>query len=791
MEKSKQQPTKGGEKTGSKFELNFHVNIAEFEGEDLPDAVAYVFDSKNRLIDKKSLRSIRGEKVTFDLPTEMKNEKIKVIVGPRVEIEGPEEKKCLAEKLPNGKKPMRELSPKVILSKGGAEKSVRVREGFLGKDIVVQKDDIKKWVECTCTVRGRLVKQFILPDGTVKELGVCHACIYIWEVDAFYYIIERLPEYEILRFRDELIRIIEKWPPEPWPPIPDPSPWPPGPDPVPFLDAEIIQPFRANIPAEFKSEGGGKLKKPALKYFSNSSDFSEAQNVLRLKKMEEFDSILTAQSAVSLRREMLLKAKQLIPYLCHFSWIYQYFTKEFLTCACTDSNGYFERVITYPCSGDKPDLYFTSHQCIDCNWVTLYDPGMRCHVHWNYECGTEVRLVTTEPGAIVCVDDEIEPPPGINTWIEPHGIGGMNLSQISDEGRVDYYDGSHLVEKAPFGSTIGFRMGRSNNIPNNDVYYYRIQYRKGTTGDWHEFSAPVTRHYIHEKNNKISYPTLLLGPVANPLDDSMHLYRFKPDKPVDLDPTLDPVFDQWPEDNWFSSDIYSGYLNTTKLGSVNTAHGLHQIKFEIYDSNGTIVDPDIINPKFAFIIPTAPDSILAATPTVKVPTLPPPNENRDGKGFVFNISIDNRPCSASIDLPVVEGVVIDENSPEGFVCGFLKYEVNDDIEIIFNASQPGNNAEATFTLKRGYTKLNAMSMSRVEVASAISTGPYQNNSDGDFNQIFGVNQILGTCTNAAFAEHLYVYAKATNGWHRLSGYDAADLRAFALALDDSNNGGGS
>ena len=799
METSEQQPKKGGEKTGLKFELNFHVNIAEFEGEDLPDAVAYVFDSKNRLIDKKSLKSIRDEKVTFDLPTEMKNEKIKVIVGPRVEIEGPEEKKCLAEKLPNGKKPMRELSPKILIRKGGAEKSVRVREGFLGKDIVVQKDDIKRWVECTCTVRGRLVKQFILPDGTVKELGVCHACIYIWEVDAFCYIIERLPEYEIFRFRDELIKIIEKWPPEPWPPIPDPGPWPPGPGPDPVLDAEIIQPFRANIPAEFKLEGGGKLKKSAPKYFSNPIDFSGAQNALRMKKMEELDSILTAQSAVSLRREMLLKAKQLIHYLCHFPWIYKYLTKEFLKCACTDSNGYFERVITYPCSGDKPDLYFTAHQCIDGNWVTLYDPGMRCHVHWNYECGTEVRLVTTEPGARVCVDDEIEPPPGINTWVEPHGIGGMNLSQISDEGRVDYYDGSypgiHFVEKAPFGSTVGFRMGRSNNIPNKDVYYYRIQYRKGTTGDWHEFNAPVTRHYIHEKNNKISYPTLQLGPVPNPLDDSMHLYRFKPDKPSDLDPSLSDTFDNWPEDNWFSSDIYSGYLNTPSLpGGVDSAHGLYQLKIEVYNSSGAIVDPDITNPRFAFIIPTAPDSTSVATPTAAVPTLTPAHpydENRDGKGFVFNISIDNRPCSASIDLPVVGGVVIDETTPEGFVCGFLEYETGDDIKIAFNASQPGNNAEATFTLKRGYTKLNAMSMSRVEVASALSTGPYQNDSDGDFHQTVDVSQILGKCTNAAFAEYLYVYAKATNGWHRLSGYDAADLRAFALALDDSNDGGGS
>ena len=215
---------------------------------------------------------------------------------------------------------------------------------------------------------------------------------------------------------------------------------------------------------------------------------------------------------------------------------------------------------------------------------------------------------------------------------------------------------------------------------------------------------------------------------------------------------------------------------------MNEDHGLYQIKIEIYDSSGAIVDPDITNPRFAFIIPTAPDSTSAATPTDEAPS-----EYRDGKGFIFNISIDNCKCSASIDLPVVGGVVIDKTTPEGFVCGFLKYETGDDIKIAFNASQDGNNAEATFTLKRGYTKLNAMSISHIEVASALSTGTYQNDSDGDFHQTVGVSQILGKCTNAAFAEYLYVYAKATNGWHRLSGYDASDFRAFALALEDSND----
>jgi hypothetical protein len=41
--------------------------------------------------------------------------------------------------------------------------------------------------------------------------------------------------------------------------------------------------------------------------------------------------------------------------------------------------------------------------------------------------------------------------------------------------------------------------------------------------------------------------------------------------------------------------------------------------------------------------------------------------------------------------------------------------------------------------------------------------------------------LLGACTIAGFAETLSVWAMATDGWSRLSGYDDHKVRAFALA----------
>ncbi len=81
-------------------------------------------------------------------------------------------------------------------------------------------------------------------------------------------------------------------------------------------------------------------------------------------------------------------------------------------------------------------------------------------------------------------------------------------------------------------------------------------------------------------------------------------------------------------------------------------------------------------------MPTGPDSASEATPTDEAP-----DAYRDGEGFIFNISIDNRPCRAEIDLPVVGGEIIDETMPEGYACGFLWYETGDDVFIAFDATQ--------------------------------------------------------------------------------------------------------
>jgi hypothetical protein len=71
----------------------------------------------------------------------------------------------------------------------------------------------------------------------------------------------------------------------------------------------------------------------------------------------------------------------------------------------------------------------------------------------------------------------------------------------------------------------------------------------------------------------------------------------------------------------------------------------------------------------------------------------------------------------------------------------------------------------------------------------VVAGPFTGDGAGHFHDTFGLPELMcgpapatGCCTHAAFAESLYVRAKATTGFgNRISAYDDGDLRAFALA----------
>jgi len=738
--------------------------------EQFPDAYVHAFDRSGELLCSARLSSedAGSAKAVLALPAELKGQSIRLVAGPLPEnlysgvppwlkrmIDESKDESPVDEHQPVEKEnTLMRAKYTSLLRKGGYESSVRLLEEAQQYEMRLSAHDWIKWLKCCCVVRGRLIRRIELPDGSTRDLGVCHACIKIYEVDKFPKLIARLPDREIFRFRDKLLELVRNPFPEPPREFPPDYEVPPVP-PIPILHETVSPAFSKPVSA--------------------SSRGSEQIRINSRQMADELTPIFIETSAYALRNTLIAHATLIFPYLCAFEWLHSWFSMDLVKCTCTDEQGRFETTINYDCSGDKPDLYFKAVQCIGGTLHTLYDPGAPCHTHWNYLCGSEVLLQTHDPAARICTPGDIYiPPPGVLPWIAPWGVGGTRLDQIKQpSGYTDY--GS--VTDAPFGSTLGFRHGYSSAIPSAGIYYYRWLYKKDGTAQWREFADPVAatvvRHYVDEDLahplNPPTFPAYTLGPHAI---NGMHLYEFKPNNPPE--PAGHNCY--WPPDDWFH-EIYTGILHSEKLpGGIDYAAGRYTIKLEIYDQAGVKVPHD--GTRFRFIVPIGLDS-----DDITILTRNALPGEIDNDGFVFNLQIDNRSCSASIDAPAIG------SASAGDICGFLRYDPGDTVRIGYHANHDGNHAYHAFWIRRAVRYVSYIGEADVSelvvnssVFSDIVLHSYAGDGDGNFvRHHFPTADLLGTCSEAAFAEVLRVRAKATDGWNRLDQYDAAYERAFALA----------
>jgi hypothetical protein len=147
-------------------------------------------------------------------------------------------------------------------------------------------------------------------------------------------------------------------------------------------------------------------------------------------------------------------------------------------------------------------------------------------------------------------------------------------------------------------------------------------------------------------------------------------------------------------------------------------------------------------------------------------------------GYRLVIHIDNRVVFGTINDVVVNGVGAGQ-------CGFLEYShLTDNATITFRVSHPANFAIFDFEVFRVSTFLPNAS---APGAGWVGDLPAVNeplvsgyNLAGDtFTKNVTIFTLMNdalppdqtACTRAAFAEVLRVYALATNGYYRLSGYD--------------------
>jgi hypothetical protein len=363
---------------------------------------------------------------------------------------------------------------------------------------------------------------------------------------------------------------------------------------------------------------------------------------------------------------------------------------------------------------------------------------------------------------------------GTLVWGTPPGAPPAPGGFIRSDGLVG--------DDAPFGSTLGVRLRKSPEIPNATIGYYRWRWRRvNPAGAWNTLLADVTRTYLRKEPAQLpTMPTYHLGPKGVGPGD---LFEFRPHLVPDEGPPDPPgTVRSWDIDPGVN-DLYSAYMDTNGLagglgilGQPGATAGDYDLKLEVFSPSGTLLTPG--PGTFSFVVPSAvdPDGTLHTR-------LAQPAE-LDAGGFVFRIHIDNNPTTAALAAPAIGTTSVADE------CGFLRYAEGTDptVTIAFTAHHPNDRATFSLTIVRGSVYF-ATADAAGEVGATVLPGYlYTGDGDGNFTHGFSRTQLTETCDNAAFAEHLGVYGKATNGWGRIGyGYDAAVLQGFAIAEEEPDD----
>ena len=138
------------------------------------------------------------------------------------------------------------------------------------------------------------------------------------------------------------------------------------------------------------------------------------------------------------------------------------------------------------------------------------------------------------------------------------------------------------------------------------------------------------------------------------------------------------------------------------------------------------------------------------------------------------IRVDNNGCVATVAPPAVETT---PPSTADTTCGLLHYGTNKSVLVAmaFTATHPNGFATFSWELIKA---ANLVTLPPGPPPPPPTSGPVSIVVSPITDS---VANLLGTCTIAAYAEYVYVYATANNGWSRQSQYDASAAIAFALA----------
>ncbi|MCC6720066.1 MAG: hypothetical protein IT555_19490 [Acetobacteraceae bacterium] len=707
----------------------------------LPPLVAYLFTRSGTLLAQQSLD--KDSRARLPAATNAEPQALRVVIGPEIAKDA--------------------LGIAEVLRRGGVERHVALRPGIDRLSpvaIAIGPEVLKFWLGSFCRVQGTLLKQ-VVSGGITLRLPVCNATIDIYEVDPWPIILPTLPDIDIDRLRD----IVDG----PWPPIDLPIPPRPEPDPSPIrarasLAAPLLSPgaLRGFNPQP-EPPRGLSLSPGAVRGFDPQPDPPSA--------LPASLKLAARASRPVFERALIANIDLLRPIFC---WLYPlWVTKQKIATVTTDECGHFSALIWKSWfNPDQPDLYFIARQRIFPGfWITIYEKlPVACHTWWNYQCGTEVTLVTTHPFAHAC-----PPCPPIvapNNWVLFMAVGntsvwrihGANDATAQGTGGFDATRHGLLDNTRPWGGTLRPRLEFDSSLRISlGVKYYRVLFKRPSEPEsaWRPSIEALNRHYTVEIGGDLILQQYPLGP--NTVGATSHLYE--------IPPALPPA-GQWSIPNAVL-DTQSAVIPTNAVApgvGFDAAGiplgpdegGLWQIAVELFNAAGTKIDPEVLG--IAWRVPMSND--LSGTITTRnaadiglVDTV--------GNRMVVTVRVDNNPALARIGAPTLNG------APAGSECGVLTYTAaGGTVEAPFHAVQRNGFATYNFAVIRGAgpgAVLSASGTASTSIASppATPTG--------------SAAALLGACAIAGFSENLYVRHLATDGWSDQIQLDRWDVRAFVLA----------
>ncbi len=715
--------------------------------EALPTLVAYAFSQGGAVLDQQALD--KEGRARLSLPNSKEPQAIRVVIGPEV--------------------PKDELDVGEVLRRGGLDQHLALRpntEQLPPLLLNIGPDVWRRWLGRSCVVTGTLLKS-VWSGGVNLRLPVCNAAVDIYEVDPWPFIISKLPDIDINRLRDIVAG--------PWPPLDLPVP----PRPVDTLGAgflrERVGPVALNpqpLPPRFAVTRSSEVH-------TQGAAFDRANQVARQASLPA-DLLLAARaSRPTFERALTSHLELMRPIFC---WLFPLLVRKTkLTTVMTDDCGHFRAVIWRSIFNfDQPDLYFTARQRVwPFFWTTIYEPKpVACHTWWNYVCGTEVTLVTTHPAAHAC--PPCPPVVAPNNWVLFMAMGNTSVWRIhgaNDNTQVGApgHEPSKLGlldNSSPWGGKLRPRLEFDSSLRSDlGLRYYRVSYKRVGESElqWRPSTEAINRHYTHEVGGDLILEQYPLGP--NTVGTQSHL--------CEIPPALPPI-GQWSLPN-VVLDTQSAVIPTAEAapghgfddsGTALEADegGLWQIKVELFDAAGNLVDPEGLGIKWR--VPASTD-LTGTIQTRDAATLGLVNSalNR----MQLTLRVDNNPCFARLDAPAVGGATAADE------CGVMNYASRaTPVTVPFLALQRNRFANYSFYVQRGavspaeYSLANTAAADAASMPAAIPPSP-----PADAPPTVG--SLLDACALAGFTEQLYVAHTGTDGWGRLSGYDASAVRAFVLA----------